>query len=102
MLSYLELKAQGEAMLAQAEQQRKQELASVIQDIKTKMKEYGITLADLSGTGSNPRKPAKTKSAAPAKYRGPNGELWAGGLGRKPQWVRAIVAEGKDIEDYLI
>ncbi len=102
MLSYLELRAQGEAMLAQAEQQRKQELASVIQDIKTKMKEYGITLADLGGTASNPRKPAKTKSAAPAKYKGPNGELWAGGLGRKPQWVRAILAEGKDIEDYLI
>lgn len=37
MTTYLELKAQGEAMLAQAEQVRKQELAAVIQDIKAKI-----------------------------------------------------------------
>jgi DNA-binding protein H-NS len=102
--TYIELKAQAEAMLAHAEQVRKQELAVVIQDIKAKMKEYGLTLADFGGaSGDTPRKAAaKSKSAAPAKYRGPNGELWAGGLGRKPEWVRAVLADGKNISDYLI
>ena len=83
--------------------QRKQEIAEVIQRIKAQMKEYGVTLADLGASNSGvQRKAAKTKSTAPAKYRGPNGELWAGGLGRKPEWVRALLAEGKNIEDYLI
>ena len=103
MATYIELKNQAEALLAEAELVRKQEIAEVIQRIKAQMKEYGVTLADLGASNSGvQRKVAKTKSTAPAKYRGPNGELWAGGLGRKPEWVRALLAEGKNIEDYLI
>lgn len=102
MTTYSELKAQAEALLAQAEQVRKQELSAVIQDIKAKMKEYDLTLSDLGGTATAVKKPAKTKSDAPAKYRGPNGELWAGGLGRKPEWVRAVLAQGKSMDEYLI
>lgn len=102
MDSYIELKAQADAFYARAEQARKLELASVIQDIKAKMKEFDLTVADLGGAAAGPRKAVKSKSAAPAKYRGPNGELWAGGLGRKPEWVRSLLAEGKNIEDFLI
>lgn len=102
MTTYIELKARAEAMFAEAEQVRKQELTAVIQDIKAKMKEYNVTIADLGGSDATSKKQAKTKSTAPAKYRGPNGEMWAGGLGRKPEWVRALLAEGKNIEDYLI
>lgn len=103
MSSYAELKAQAEALLVQAEQMRKQELAAVIQDIKAKMKEYGLTAADLGGTSSaGAKKSSKSSSSAAAKYRGPNGELWAGGLGRKPQWVKDIQAAGKNLDDFLI
>ena len=102
MATYLELKAQADALMVQAEQARKQELATVIQEIKAKMKEYGLSTADLGGTAAPAKKPAKSKSDAPAKYRGPNGELWAGGLGRKPEWVRAVLAQGQNIDDYLI
>ncbi len=104
MATYSELMAQAQALMAQAEQARKAELAAVIADIKAKMKEYGITAADLGGAASSGgRKAGKSsKSAAPAKYRGPNGELWAGGPGRKPEWVRAVLAAGKSIEDYRI
>jgi DNA-binding protein H-NS len=100
MTSYTELMAQAQALMAQAEQARKNELASVISEIKAKMKEFGITVADLGGTPG--RKPGKAKSASVAKYRGPNGELWAGGPGRKPEWVRNAMAEGKNIEDFRI
>ena len=103
MTSYVELKAKAEAMLAEAEAARQQEIASVIKDIKSKMQTYGLTVADFGGVQAGaPKSPAKTKSTNPAKYRGPNGETWAGGLGRKPEWVRALLAEGKNIEDYLI
>ena len=103
MATYIELKQQAEALLAEAEIVRKQEITEVVQSIKAQMKEYGLTVADLGGsTSTGQRKVAKTKSTAPAKYRGPNGELWAGGLGRKPEWVRALMAEGKNIDDFLI
>ncbi len=102
MSTYQELKAQAEALLIQAEQARKQELATVVSDIKNKMKEYGLTTADLGGAGNGTKKTVKSKSDAPAKYRGPAGELWAGGLGRKPQWVAAVLAEGKSLDDFLI
>jgi DNA-binding protein H-NS len=101
MATYSELIAQAQALMAEAEQKRKEELSAVIADIKAKMKEFGITNDDL-GFGASVKKSAKTKSSAPAKYRGPNGELWAGGPGRKPEWVRTVLAEGKDISVFLI
>ncbi len=103
MATYSELMAQAQQLMAEAEQARKNELASVVADIKAKMKQYGITVADLGGAATGgAKKVGKSKSAAPAKYRGPNGELWAGGPGRKPEWVRALLAEGKSIEDFRI
>ncbi|MFP8834441.1 H-NS family nucleoid-associated regulatory protein [Hydrogenophaga sp. XSHU_21] len=104
MATYSELMAQAQNLMAQAEQARKAELAGVIADIKARMKQYGITLADLGGstaTGGGKRA-GKSKSAAAPKYRGPNGELWAGGPGRKPQWVRDVLAAGKSLDAYKI
>jgi DNA-binding protein H-NS len=101
MASYSELMAQAQTLMAQAEQARKDELASVIADIKAKMKQFGISVADLGGATGG-KKAAKSKSVSAPKYRGPNGELWAGGPGRKPEWVRAVLASGKSVDDYLI
>ena len=102
MATYSELMAQAQSLMAQAEQARKDELSNVIADIKAKMKQYGISVADLGGASAGGRKAAKSKSVAAPKYRGPNGELWAGGPGRKPQWVRDALAAGKDLDAYKI
>ena len=101
MANYSELMAQAQALMAQAEQARKSELASVIADIKANMKQYGITVADLGGN-SGAKGAVKSKSKAPAKFKGPKGELWAGGPGRKPEWVRAVLASGQSIESFRI
>lgn len=103
MPSYSDLVSQAEALMAQAEQVRQQELSSVLADIKAKMKQYGITVEDLGGVArKSSGKAASSKVKAPAKYRGPNGELWSGGPGRKPDWVKSVVAAGKDIESFRI
>ncbi|MDP3131887.1 MAG: H-NS histone family protein [Burkholderiaceae bacterium] len=102
MSNYMELRAKAEAMLAEAEVLRKQEIAGVIHEIKAKMKEYGISAEDLGAGSTSVRKSVKSKSVAPSKYRGPNGELWAGGLGRKPEWVREILSKGGSMDAYLI
>jgi DNA-binding protein H-NS len=36
-----------------------------------------------------------------AKYRGPDGETWAG-RGAMPRWMAAAIKEGKKREDFLI
>ena len=102
MSSYQELMAQAEALMAQAEEARKAELSGVIADIKAKIKEYNLSAADLGLSAAAPRKARGSKAPAVIKYRGPNGEAWAGGLGRKPEWVRQLLAEGKNIEDYRV
>jgi len=102
MATYSELMAEALKLMAQAEQARKDELSSVVADIKSQMKKFGITLADLGGTASGAKRAGKSKSSAPAKFRGPNGELWAGGPGRKPEWVRAVLASGKSVEEFRI
>lgn len=101
MSSYKELVAQAEALMAQAEEARKAELANVIADLKAKIKEYGLSASDLGFSGGT-RKARGAKAPAVVKYRGPNGETWGGGLGRKPEWVRQLTAEGKNIEDYRV
>lgn len=101
MATYNELVSQAQALMAQAEQVRRQEFAGVVADIKAKMREFGITIEDL-GSASSARKGGAGKAKAPAKYKGPNGELWSGGPGRKPEWVKAVLAAGQSLDQFLI
>ena len=104
MATYLELKEQAEKLLAEAERMREQEITETIGDIKRKIELYGLTAADLGlaknsgGPGLSRAKPAKS----PVKYRGPNGEAWSGGRGRKPQWVVQALKDGRDLEEFAV
>jgi len=108
MPTYKELKAQADALMAEAEAARQNEMAEIIAGIQQQMKDYGITLQDLGAASASAghakavRKEGSSRSKAPAKYRGPNGELWSGGPGRKPEWVRAVMAAGGNLNDHLI
>jgi DNA-binding protein H-NS len=59
----------------------------------------------LASLGSHPRQAFKRKSLAgrkvAPKYRGPNGETWAG-RGAQPRWLTAAVKQGKRRELFLI
>jgi DNA-binding protein H-NS len=66
-------------------------------------------LARLGDWGSSGRKTAgrkvgrrsmKGRKVAP-KYRGPNGETWAG-RGARPRWMTEQVKQGKKPDDFLI
>jgi DNA-binding protein H-NS len=101
MATYLELKAQAEKLLAQAEEQRKKEIAEVVADIKAKMAQYDISAADL---GLASRRPArKSASSAPAvvRYRSSKGQTWSG-VGRQPGWIKDAIAQGKSKEDFAV
>lgn len=91
-------------------------LADEIKAIKTKIKELGLKPRDLFSAamlageggeapmtmGEKIAKGVKDKEPAVVKYRGPNGETWGGGRGRKPTWVQEIVDAGGDIEKYRV
>ncbi len=103
MATYLELKAQAEALMQQAEEARKKEIAEVVADIKTKMQEYGITASDLGIAVSAKRASKKVGPSSPSvvRYRSPNGEEWSG-MGRQPAWMKKAIDEGKNKEDFAV
>jgi DNA-binding protein H-NS len=98
MTNYTEMMQKAKDLMAQAEQIRKEEQAKVINEIKSTMQQYGISVTDL---GSGSKGHGKSEKATP-KYRGPNGELWSGGRGRKPQWILDQIKAGKNVMDFLI
>lgn len=98
MATYKELKAQAEALLQQAESARRAEIAAVVAEIQARMREYGITLADLKGGA----KAGKSRGAVAAKYRNPaTGESWSG-RGRAPKWLVEATGKGRSRDEFLI
>ena len=88
----------------QAEELRNHERAGVIEELRKKIAEYGLSAADLKlGTRATGKRAASAPAAkAEAKYRSPNGETWSGGRGRKPRWVTEALAAGKPLSDFEI
>ncbi|MDR6504172.1 DNA-binding protein H-NS [Burkholderia ambifaria] len=96
MATYLELKAQAEALAQQAEEARLAELDSVINTIRDQIAEYGIAPEQLFGR----RRATASSTRAPIapKYRDPKtGATWSG-RGKAPQWI----ANAKNRDRFLI
>ncbi|WP_322074896.1 H-NS histone family protein [Burkholderia cepacia] len=96
MSTYLELKAQADALALQAEEARLAELDSIITAMREQIAEYGITAEQLFG-----RRRAATSAARPPvtpKYQDPKtGATWSG-RGKPPQWI----ANAKNRDRFLI
>ncbi|RZL92930.1 MAG: H-NS histone family protein [Variovorax sp.] len=88
----------------QAEDLRNQERSGVIEEVRKKIAEYGLTAADLKLTARGGKRTAGAVVAtkAAAKYRSPTGETWSGGRGRKPRWITEALAAGKSLSDFEI
>lgn len=87
----------------QAEELRTRERSAVIEEVRQKVAEYGLTAADLKLSvrgASGKRGPAASANRAASRYRGPNGESWSGGRGRKPRWITEALAAGKSLADF--
>ncbi|WP_284454510.1 H-NS histone family protein [Cupriavidus campinensis] len=101
MATYRQLLAQKEALEAQLAEVRANEVSGVIDQIRTLMEQYGLSIDDIQGkrrrgrpAGSGANKVAK--EPLPPKYRDPKtGATWSG-RGRTPAWL------GKNPNRYLI
>lgn len=87
MASYQQLKAQLDALAEKTEAARLAEFQAIVDEIRIKVAEYGITEKDIFG---RPHNRTSKKEAAPveAKYRDPKtGATWSG-RGRAPAWIK--------------
>ncbi|WP_438391714.1 H-NS histone family protein [Caballeronia sp. DA-9] len=102
MATYLELKAQVEELAAKAEQARLSELQTVLDEVRARVKEYGLTPEEVFGrkrAASNGASPptARNGTPLPPLYRDPKtGKTWSG-RGREPSWIK-----GKKRDRFLI
>jgi DNA-binding protein H-NS len=99
MPSYKELLAQRENLERQIEEAKSREYAEVLNEIKQKMADYGITLAELSGGrgGKASKNAGRPRAGVAPKYRDPDsGSTWSG-RGKPPKWIA-----GQDREGFLI
>ena len=77
-----------------------------IEDLRAKLRDnanaLGISIEELAGVVRSPRRQTKhVRGPQPARYQGPNGELWSG-RGPAPKWMKPLLAKGKKKEDFLI
>ncbi|MYN40345.1 H-NS histone family protein [Duganella sp. FT109W] len=95
MSTYQDYQKQIAELQAKAEAARRTEVSEAKAKIQAIMNEYGLTVADISGSAKQtpkaPRKPVEVKYKDEA-----TGDTWTG-RGRAPKWLA-----GKDKDDYLI
>jgi DNA-binding protein H-NS len=95
MTTYQEYKTKIAELETLAETARKNEISKAKEQVTAIMREYGLTVADLSTPAK--AKPVKTRAPVPTKYRDDaTGQTWTG-RGRAPKWL-----EGKDKNQFLI
>jgi DNA-binding protein H-NS len=128
--TYSQVMKQIEALKVEAEKLRRIESNGVVARIREAIGFYGLTAADLGLSGMLPKaapsaaaaaagdaaagKPgklkvrkvkrkgaAKVKTPPVPKFRDEQGRTW-GGIGKRPDWLRAALAAGKTLEEFLI
>ena len=118
MSDYQQLTRRIEELQREADRLRKQELKTVIREIRDKIRKYGITREELESafapTAAAGRKGAKkaggkkgsgrrsSRAKVAPKYRHPEtGATWTG-RGRAPGWLVAEEAAGRKRDEFLI
>lgn len=98
--SYADLKRQRDELNAQMEQLAQESR----EDFRTRVLQEAaeLEIGDLAAFFAPPKKQKTGRgvSTLPPKYLGPNGETYSG-KGRQAGWLAALVAEGKEADDYL-
>ena len=97
----LRLQKQADALIAK-------EKVGVIARVKEAILHYELKPADLFPSGRPGKRVKPVRSAAagkkptrPAKYRDASGNSWSG-IGKRPNWFKQALAEGKTEKDLLV
>jgi len=99
-----EVLAQREALDRQLEELRMQEREPVIKELRLIIAQFQLTPTELFpeyklAPRTTPRRDPRTR---PVMYRSESGEVWGGGVGPRPKWIREAINRGEDIERYRV
>ena len=104
MKTYQAVRAEIAKLEKQAEELRRNELKTIIAQVRQVVADYGLTAADIGLAGARAGRVARktpvraARSSGVARYRDPKtGQTWTG-RGRPPAWI----AGAKDREAFLI
>lgn len=87
MATYRELLAEKQRLDTELEEAWRTEVEGVIEAIRSKMDEYGLTADDLAPPRRGRALKGKAGEPPPPKYRDPKtGKTWSG-RGRAPGWL---------------
>lgn len=108
---YETLMTQINELTKKAEAVRNGELSNVIDDIKTKMNDYGITITDLqfgqevevtAGAEADDARVIHRRRKPETKYMdSATGQAWSG-RGKLPVWMKEAINQGKTKDDFLV
>lgn len=103
MATLQEMIAQKEALERQISEATQKGRADAIEKVKAMMAEHGLKTSDLGGkTNSGSKAKVTPGKKVAAKYRHPStNETWSG-RGLQPRWLKAALASGKKIEDFVV
>jgi DNA-binding protein H-NS len=107
--TYAQILSQIDSLKKQADDLRDKEVKGVVTKIKEAIAVYGITASDLGFKDAQvratrtltkgPRSPKRTAKSSAARYGDGNGNSWVG-RGKRPRWITAALAAGKQLSDF--
>jgi DNA-binding protein H-NS len=104
MTSLQDLLAKKAALEQEIEATQKRERSDAVNQVKSLMAQYGLSLADLSGkssAGGAKGGIAKGAKVAPKYRNDATGDTWSG-RGLQPKWLKAALASGKKMSDFAL
>jgi DNA-binding protein H-NS len=92
----------GEAVRQLRQSKQEEARTTTRQSIEEQLQRSGLSLRDLfPDLLPQPSRRRGESGPVPPKYQGPNGETWSG-RGHEPRWLTALVATGRNKEEFLI
>ncbi|WP_282810775.1 H-NS histone family protein [Thauera humireducens] len=96
-----ELLRQEAELRERIESTRKANKAKAIEQVLSLVSMYGLTAEECGFRSSSDEVDSEDGIIRLPKYLSPDGEVWRG-IGRRPNWVRALIEAGEDLEKYRV
>ena len=90
----------AEGMIVKKQAEAKEAFLRELNEFKERAAKLGISLGSLAPAKTG-KKAGKRGRIQAVKYRGPNGEEWAG-RGIKPKWLQEAEKEGRNREEFRV
>ncbi|MEO7335518.1 MAG: H-NS histone family protein [Caldimonas sp.] len=103
-----EIEHQIDRLQKEAKSIRAEEVADVVQRIRSAIEHYGLGIEDLfdarqarAAGRKTGRKGGRKKTVGAIRYRDAEGHQWTG-HGKRPNWFKAAIESGKTLEELSV